>query len=310
MAVSAQRRPETDGSALTAYEELAEVYDLFTADYAHEPWLDALEGLGIEHGLEGRRLLDVACGTGKSFLPMLARGYEVTGCDLSPAMLAQARLKVGAGTCRLLVADMRDLPPLGPFDLVTCLDDAVNYLLNDCELFAALGGIARALRPGGLALFDANTRRTYRKTFASDFVVDHGGTVFCWRGEGRADLGPAEISSALIEILTAPGRDGRRRRTSRHVQRHHPRALVEAACRAAGLDCCAVRGQLPGGRLAPEADEEEHSKFVYVARKLGHRDLPIERRCVADDLRDRLAVMSRSGAGGGFTPRRRSEQVA
>ena len=34
-------------------------------------------------GLRGARLLDVACGTGNTMLPMLARGYEVTGVDIS-----------------------------------------------------------------------------------------------------------------------------------------------------------------------------------------------------------------------------------
>ena len=53
--------------------------------------------------LRGRRLLDVACGTGRSFLPMLERGYDVTACDISPAMAARAREKSG-GAARVLVA--------------------------------------------------------------------------------------------------------------------------------------------------------------------------------------------------------------
>jgi SAM-dependent methyltransferase len=74
-------------------------------------------------------VLDVACGTGKSFRPLLRRGYEVTGCDISPPMLEQA--PAGAPGVRLVPADMRALPDLGAFDLVTCLDDALNYLARD-----------------------------------------------------------------------------------------------------------------------------------------------------------------------------------
>jgi ubiquinone/menaquinone biosynthesis C-methylase UbiE len=44
-------------------------------------------------GIAGHRLLDVACGTGKSFIPMLEKVWEVTACDISPKMVAIARTK-------------------------------------------------------------------------------------------------------------------------------------------------------------------------------------------------------------------------
>ena len=60
---------------------------------------------------------------------MLERGWEVTACDISAAMVELARAKVG-DAAELSVADMRELPSFGEFDLVWCLDDAVNYLLS------------------------------------------------------------------------------------------------------------------------------------------------------------------------------------
>src|ERR671937_3292070 len=95
MSVYAPSAPRREGSpALEAYERLAPVYDLLTAGYDHPTWLGELELLARAHGLSGRRLLDLACGTGKSFLPMLARGYSVSACDISPAMVEIAREKV------------------------------------------------------------------------------------------------------------------------------------------------------------------------------------------------------------------------
>jgi 2-polyprenyl-3-methyl-5-hydroxy-6-metoxy-1,4-benzoquinol methylase len=122
--------------ARDAYVPLAPVYDLFTAHHRHDVWLDRLEALARRHGLAGRRVLDVGCGTGKSFLPLLRAGYAVTGCDISGAMLARAAPK--APGAALHEADMRALPELGAFDLVTCLDDALNHLLTHDELIAAL----------------------------------------------------------------------------------------------------------------------------------------------------------------------------
>ncbi|HWB68410.1 MAG TPA: class I SAM-dependent methyltransferase, partial [Solirubrobacterales bacterium] len=161
-------------AAKLAYEAIAPVYDEFTAHHDYELWLGGLLPELERHGLAGRRLLDVGCGTGKSFLPMLARGWEVTACDISAGMLAQAHEKA-AGRARLSVADMRELPRFGEFDLIWCLDDAVNYLLSREELELALSGMAANLAPNGLLMFDVNTLLTYRTFFASEEVVESNG---------------------------------------------------------------------------------------------------------------------------------------
>src|SRR6266550_3766202 len=204
--------------AVAAYERMAPYYDLFTESYDYERWLSKLEALAMEHGLEGKRLLDVGCGTGKSFAPMLARGYEVVGCDISPAMVEKAR-EAAAGRAQVLVADMRDLPLLGAFDLVTCLDDALNYVLSEDELCASLAGMAANLRPGGLLLFDLNTVANYRRLFAHDFAQESEGVFFCWRGEAEQDAAPGEVHSAVVEVFAHDGGECWRRHSSRHVQR-------------------------------------------------------------------------------------------
>ena len=265
--------PEATTPALEAYERLAPVYDLLTAGYDHPTWLDSLEALAVDQGLRGHRLLDVACGTGKSFLPMLARGYEVSACDVSPAMVELARAKLtGTGArAHLFVADMRELPPTGPVDLITCLDDAVNYLLSPEDLTAALCSMERALAPGGLVAFDVNTLATYRSSFATDFALDGPESFLCWRGQADGDFGPGDVAEAAIEVFEAES-DGRwRRTTSRHIQRHHPREDVEAALETAGLELAAIRGQARGARLEQHTDELVHPKLVYLGKKNGPR---------------------------------------
>jgi SAM-dependent methyltransferase len=252
--------------ALATYEALANAYDEQTADYGHDRWLTVLERLAVEHGLAGRRVLDVACGTGKSFAPLLDRGYDVTACDLSPSMVAVARRRL-PDPARAFVADMRALPALAGFDLVTCLDDAVNYLLEPRDLDAALASMRSALRPGGLLVFDTNTLFTYRTDFANDWVSERGEHLFCWRGESDPQAAPGAVHAATAEVFTRTAGDRWTRTTCRHVQRHHPRRAVERSLARAGLLLRTVRGQTPGAQLHSEADEQLHSKLVFVAQR-------------------------------------------
>lgn len=246
-----------------AYEAIAPVYDDFTAHHDYELWLGHLLPKASGHGLSGRRLLDVGCGTGKSFLPMLKRGWEVTACDISPSMLALAQAKAG-GAAQLSVADMRELPKFGEFDLVWALDDAINYLLSAEELGEALSGMQANLGPGGLLMFDVNTLQAYRTFFAEEQRVQRDGRQLIWRGRGSADTPPGSISEARFEIEAG---DGANAETHVHRQRHFPEAEVLEQLAAAGLECLDVYGH--GFDAVPKQPVEElvHSKAVYIARR-------------------------------------------
>jgi SAM-dependent methyltransferase len=251
--------------AAGGYEVLAPYYDDFTAGYAYEAWIDAIEKRAVALGLRGGRALDLACGTGNSTAPLLNRGYSVVGCDISPAMIDEARRKFPAHADSFLVADMRELPELGQFDLILCLDDAINYLLSGQDLDAAFSCVARLLSPSGVFAFDLNSLLTYRTTFAQTAVKERDGVVLAWQGESEPDFESGEIGTSRVTIF-AERPDGLwERRSMRHIQRHHSSARVRSALARAGLDVV-LAGQHPGARLEDSFDEERHIKVVYFAR--------------------------------------------
>jgi len=259
---------EASFSAQLAYDAMAPVYDGFTIHHDYEGWLGDLLGILEDHGLEGHRLLDVACGTGKSFLPMVPRGWQIAGCDISPAMLALAKEKVG-GSADLSVADMRKLSKLGTFDLVWALDDAVNYLLDGEELRAALRGMRENLAETGLLLFDVNELIVYRSFYAETTVFEQDGYRFTWQGLGSTEVLPGEVSESRLEVeeLDRGGDFGVKGNVSLHRQRHFPEAEVLEALNDAGLQCLDVYGHGLDGIPCKPLDIELHTKAIYIARR-------------------------------------------
>lgn len=255
-------RPETTPAAI--YDLLAPVYDLLTTGYGHDHWLQALESLAHEHGLRGKRLLDVACGTGSSFLPMLLAGYEVTACDLSPEMAARAAQR-SRGRAVVHVADMRSLPDWGPFDLITCLDDSINHLLEPEDVVDALRGMRDNLAPDGLLVFDVNAFAAYRQP--GDHVMADDDRLVAWRGGPATLTAPGESCEVVLDVFERVEGELWRRSPVRQPHRHYPLAQIHDLIDRAGLRLVATRGQRPGAILDAVADENVHTKVVLLAAR-------------------------------------------
>jgi SAM-dependent methyltransferase len=254
--------------AKLAYERTAPFYDRLTAHHDYERWLPRLVRIARRNGLNGTRLLDVGCGTGKSFLPLLRAGWEVTACDISPAMLRRARSKA-EGQARLELADMRALPVLGKFDLTWVLDDAVNYLRSADELGACLEGLAQNLGPQGRVMFDTNTLRTYDTFFSQLEVVAGTAGRLSWEGhgDGRVAAGSTVEATFRADPLARASQPV----TAIHRQRHFRPDEVRAAMAEAGLECLAVMGQGPDGHPRVPLDERRHTKAIFVGKQSERR---------------------------------------
>lgn len=252
--------------ALEAYEPLASIYDDFTHRNDYEMWIgEVLLPELVGYGLEASgTALDIGCGTGRALPPLLKRGWDVWGCDISPAMVDIAAERFG-DEVRLSVADMRHLPALGSFDLVLAMNDTVNHLLTDGDLNLAMASVAENVSPGGLVVFDCNTRAMFRELFegAEPRVVERGGRRWVWRGMGE----DGRISSTFSARISGDSID-----PIEIIERHFSRREVERALVSAGLECRGVLGQREAdGRvvLREPPDDERDSKFVYIASLAG-----------------------------------------
>jgi SAM-dependent methyltransferase len=251
--------------ASVAFDAFAPFYDILTVHQDYEWWWSELLALAQAAGLSGKRVLDVACGTGKSLIPLLERGWSGTGVDASAGMLKEAGRKLGPDV-RLLKHDMRELPALGEFDMVCALNDAVNNVHDAHELLQTFKGFRRNLAAGGIALFDLNTIRTFRGYADGMLAHQEPDRILLTEGFGAEDLQPGETIRLDFVVLNRRERFFFDCVRAPHYQRHHPQAEVASSLAAAELELVSVHGML-GFQIDDAVDELAHEKAVYVARR-------------------------------------------
>jgi SAM-dependent methyltransferase len=131
----------------------ARYFDADTADYA-----DDLPAIQAYARRTRGPLLELGCGTGRLLIPLARAGYQVTGVDLSPAMLAITRQRaetVGvAGKVTLIEGDFTTVPLAGNYRFAFIVMNTFLHLLTQDEQIAALRHWHAALAPGGLLLID------------------------------------------------------------------------------------------------------------------------------------------------------------
>ena len=136
---------------IPSYNEIAQYYD-----WEHQRFADDLQMyLGFAAGSNGE-ILDAACGTGRTLVPLAEAGYRVTGVDSSPAMLGEARLKAGAVARRvkLVCADLRALALRHRFGMALVALGSFHHLTTLADQRSALRGLAEQLVRGGLLILD------------------------------------------------------------------------------------------------------------------------------------------------------------
>ena len=103
----------------------------------------------------GAKILDLGCGTGLISAPLYDSGYRVVACDVSAAMLIRASQNFDGRHIELRQGTGFAIPAQdGEFDMVI----SRMFLAHFPEWPAILREKARAVRPGGVVLFDFGNR--------------------------------------------------------------------------------------------------------------------------------------------------------
>ena len=115
-------------------------------------------------------ILDIACGAGRHAHELARLGYRVTGNDLSPFLLEEARKEALEQRLQLdlTCCDMRSIPDIDRFDLVVQLFTSFGYFDVKEEDRVVLGKVYSALKQGGWYVLDLINPVQLKRTLVSE----------------------------------------------------------------------------------------------------------------------------------------------
>jgi ubiquinone/menaquinone biosynthesis C-methylase UbiE len=134
------------------FSKTAQYYDRIYAFKDYQAEADRLTTI-IEENLrsDGRRLLDVACGTG-GHIAYLKERFQVEGLDISQEFLEIARREhpdVPFHHADMMAFDLAD-----EFDVVTCLFSSIGYVRTQQNLTRAVACMTRQVVRGGVLIIE------------------------------------------------------------------------------------------------------------------------------------------------------------
>jgi ubiquinone/menaquinone biosynthesis C-methylase UbiE len=180
-------------------QERAQIYDQTTSsqvDYTHFLTTEYLQELAGRIR-PGSKVLDLGCGTGVLTKALGAQGFDVTGVDISQAMLDKIRAAAPAGRITLKQGDIFNLPFAdNSFDGIITRWVVPHF--RDWPLVLKEAG--RVLRPGAVMVFDQCSRANYDLAMSSG-VLDHSTFGYDHRVNGDRSLFYAAAS--IDELVMA-----------------------------------------------------------------------------------------------------------
>jgi SAM-dependent methyltransferase len=138
-------------SPSTYGDHIAEVFDECARPPAETSrTVDFLAGLAA-----GGPALELGVGTGRVAIPLAARGMEVSGVEVSRAMVERLLGKRGGDAVRLSIGDFADVDVPGRFRLVYAVFDALFHLQSQEAQVRCFRNVAQRLADGGVFVVEA-----------------------------------------------------------------------------------------------------------------------------------------------------------
>lgn len=224
----------------------------------------------------GKRLLDVGCGYGRHMIPLLKRGIDVVGCDLSVFMLQESVRRIfSAGLNgksandflvrwiekgpKLVRCDTRQLSFHRVFDCACNMFNSFGYFDSEDDNYRMLESIRQALKPDGLFLIDLVNRDVVLRLNVRKDWYERGNAVILENKWFDSVRNRSEIDVTVV--------DKQEKRRYHHSIRLFSFTEISMLLEAAGFRVVSVFGGFSGEKF-----DLNHDRMLVLARTANGED--------------------------------------
>lgn len=217
------------------FSDFAYIYDKLNVNYDKQNIIARIKQLVGNR----KEIVDLCCGTGDVAIALAKSGHSVTGVDISEDMLNVANEKAMKSAARVMFVceDAKKLMLMKKADALYSLTDGMNYMLGEDELEKAFRSVNKALKCGGLFIFDVSTPYKYKNLLANNvYTFDFDDAFLCWQNEYNEH---SKICRMSITGFNKTGKNTYSRFDEEHLQYCHSVESIERTLKNAGfeLDC-------------------------------------------------------------------------
>ncbi len=137
-----------------SYETFAYYYDSLMDPQFYDDYYQFI----IQH-CDFKEVLELGCGTGEIAIRLAKDGKNVFATDISPDMLEVTKQKAMSMNANLMLqrVDMSDFSTSHSVDLILCLCDSINYLIDVEDVLKTFYHVFHSLKDGGQFIFDIDS---------------------------------------------------------------------------------------------------------------------------------------------------------
>jgi SAM-dependent methyltransferase len=163
------------------YDSLANLYERQYANYRDDIAFYAR----LAERENAQDILELGAGAGRVSVALARRGLNITGLELSPAMLERGRIFAARENANVnfVLGDMTDFKLEQKFPLIIAPFNALMHLYSLSDQDRALEMVRAHLEPNGVFAFDL-----YQPRFGLENVLRHEGETFLDPDGSRMDV--------------------------------------------------------------------------------------------------------------------------
>ncbi|MCS0670874.1 class I SAM-dependent methyltransferase [Cytobacillus firmus] len=246
-----------------SYGKFAYLYDRLMEDVPYDSWIKLVNEKHAEFNVPGKKLLDLACGTGQLSIRLSKQGYDVTGVDLSEDMLAVAQAKAEQDGLQIpfYLQNMAELEGFSEFDIIGIFCDSLNYLETESEVKDTFMRAHAHLKRDGLFIFDVHSIYKIMQIFMNQTFAENDEEIsYIWHSYQGEYPNSVEHDLSFFVLEEETGKYDRY--DELHFQRTYPIDQYENWLRECGFELLNISADFEEGPPGSQAE-----RIIFIAKK-------------------------------------------